>query len=138
LKNKEMRDSLMNESFFYPVFNAMKSCTISIVGIGDMSSKSAFVQEKYISKAEHNILQKKNAVGEICTHYFDVYGNPIESGLNDRVLAIDLKSFKNIPLRIGVACGAEKLSSIIGAARGNFINVLITDLETANALCKML
>ncbi len=138
LENKELRDSLMNESFFSPVYDTMKSCTIAIVGIGDMSSKSAFVQKKYITKAEYDILQRENAVGEICTHYFNVNGKIIESGLNDRVLAIDFVSFKNIPLRIGVACGGEKLSSIIGAARGKLVNVLITDLETATALYKML
>jgi deoxyribonucleoside regulator len=138
LENKELRDSLIHESFFSPVYDTMKACNIAIVGIGDMSSKSAFVQKKYILEGELDILQGENAVGEICTHYFDIKGKIIESGLNDRVLAIDLESFKNIPLRIGVAYGADKLSSIIGAARGKLINVLITDLETANGLCKML
>jgi deoxyribonucleoside regulator len=138
LENKQLRDSLMKESFFSHVYDTMKACTIAMVGIGDMSSKSAFVQKKYISTSEYDILQSKNAVGEICTHYFDVNGKIIESGINDRVLAIDFDSFKNIPLRIGVGSGPEKLSAIIGAARGNLINVLITDLETAHALSKML
>jgi len=138
LENKELRDSLMKESFFSGVYDIMKACTIAMVGIGDMSSKSAFVQKKYISKAEYDILQSKNAVGEVCTHYFDINGKKIESGINDRVLAIDFDSFKRIPLRIGVGSGPEKLSAIIGAARGSLINVLITDLETAHALVKML
>ncbi len=138
LENKLLRDSLMKESFFSPVYETMKACTIAMVGIGDMSSQSSFVQRKYISQAEYDILQNKKAVGEICTHYFDVNGKLIESGLNDRVLAIDIDSFKKIPLRIGVGGGPEKLSAIIGAARGKLINVLITNLETANALLKML
>jgi DNA-binding transcriptional regulator LsrR (DeoR family) len=134
LENKQLRDSLMKESFFTRVYDTMKACTIALVGIGDMSSKSAFVQKKYISKAEYDILQSKNAVGEICTHYFDIKGKIIESGINDRVLAIDFESFKKIPLRIGVGSGPEKLSAITGALRGRMINVLITDLETAKAL----
>lgn len=138
LENKALRDSLMNESFYAPVYETMKACNIAIVGIGDMSSKSAFVQKKYISKTENDILQRKNAVGEVCTHYFDLNGEIIESGLNDRVLAIDLESLKKISLRLGVAYGSEKLSSIIGAAKSKLINVLITDLETATALCNML
>jgi len=137
LQNKQLRDSLMKESFFSSVYDTMKACTVAIVGIGDMSSKSAFVQKKYISKAECDILQSKNAVGEICTHYFDVNGNIIESSINQRVLAIDFDNFKNIPLRIGVGSGPEKLSAIIGATRGSMINVLITDVETANALSKI-
>lgn len=138
LENKELRDSLMKESFFSSVYNTMKACTIAVVGIGDMSSKSSFVQKKYISTEEYNILHKENAVGEICTHYFNINGSIIESGLNDRVLAIDIDSFIKIPLRIGVGCGPEKLSAIAGAVRGKFINVLITDLETANSLMKII
>lgn len=137
LENKELRDSLMKQSFFSPVYDTMKACTIAVVGIGDMSSKSAFVQKKYIAKEEYDILQSKSAVGEICTHYFDIDGSIIESGINDRVLAIDLESFRKIPLRIGVASGSEKLSAIMGAARGNLIDVLITDLETARTLSKI-
>lgn len=138
LENKELRDSLMKESFFSRVYDTMKACTIAMVGIGDMSTQSSFVQRKYISKEEHDILQSKNAVGEVCTHYFDVNGKIIDSGLNDRVLAIDVDSYKKIPLRIGVGSGPEKLSAIMGASRGNLINVLITDLETAKALSKIL
>lgn len=134
LENKELRDSLMRESFFSRVYDTMKACTIALVGIGDMSSKSAFVHRKYMSKSEYDILQSNNSVGEVCTHYFDVDGKIIESGINDRVLAIDIESYKKIPLRIGVGGGTEKLSAIIGAARGSLINVLITDLETAHAI----
>ena len=137
LENKQLRDSLMKESFFSRVYATMKACTIAVVGIGDMSIKSAFVQKKYISKEEYDILQNKKAVGEICTHYFDINGNIIKSGINDRVLAIDFNSFKNIPLRIGIGCGPEKLSAIKGATVGKLINVLITDLETAHALSKL-
>ena len=72
LENKQLRDSLMNESFFSKAYNTMKACTVALVGIGDMSSQSAFVQRKYISKKEYSILKSKNAVGEICTHYFNI------------------------------------------------------------------
>lgn len=134
LENKELRDSLMKEGFFSRVYDTMKACTIALVGIGDMSNNSVFVHRKFISKSEYDILQSNNSVGEICTHYFDINGKIIESGINDRVLAIDINSYKKIPLRIGVGGGTEKLSAIIGAARGSLINVLITDLETAHAI----
>ena len=134
LENKQLRDSLMKEGFLSRVYDTMKACTIALVGIGDMSNNSVFVHRKYISKSEYDILQSNKSVGEICTHYFDVNGKIIESGINDRVLAIDMDSYKKIPLRIGVGGGPEKLSAIIGAARGSLINVLITDLETAHAI----
>lgn len=134
LENPEIKKSLIKESFFTNVYNTMKSCTIAIVGIGNMSSHSAFDQRKHIHKSELEILQANNAVGEICTHYFDINGKIIKSGLEDRVLAISLDDYRNIPVRIGIAYGNEKLSPILGAVRGGLINVLITDLSTANCL----
>jgi len=137
LESPEIRKSLIKENFFTNIYKTMKSCNIAIVGIGDMSSNSAFDQRKYIHKSELEILKANNAVGEICTHYFDINGKIIKSGLEDRVLAIGLNDYKNIPLRIGIAYGDEKLSPILGAVRSGLINVLITDLSTANHLVPM-
>ncbi|ERI93737.1 hypothetical protein HMPREF1982_01500 [Clostridiales bacterium oral taxon 876 str. F0540] len=67
LENKKLCDSLVNE--------VKKACTIAIVGIGNMFAKSSLVQKNYILKSEANIFQNKNAVGEVCTHYFDISGN---------------------------------------------------------------
>lgn len=138
LENKQLRDSLMNENFFSQAYNTMKNCTVAVVGIGDMSSKSAFVQRKFISEKEYSVLQSKNAVGEVCTHYFDINGQIVESGIEDRILAIDFNSFKKIPLRIGIGGGEEKIAAITGAIRGKLINVLITDYDTAKILYQVL
>jgi deoxyribonucleoside regulator len=134
LDNKQLRDSMMNESYFSRVYDTMKACTVAFVGIGDMSNESALKQRKFISMTEYSILQSFGAVGEICTHYFDINGKIIESDVNDRMLAIDYDSFKKIPLRIGIGGGPEKISAILGVIKGQVINVLITDLKTAQAL----
>lgn len=136
VESKQLRDSMLNESFFSQVYETMKKCTVAVVGIGDMSIQSTFVEKKFISEEENNVLQSKNVVGEICTHYFDSKGVIIESGIDDRMFAIDVASFRKIPLRIGVAGGSEKVSAIAGAIRGKLINVLITDYDTAKALQK--
>ena len=81
-------------------------------------------------------LQKKNAIGEICTYYFNADGTIIESGINERVFAIDYESYIKIPIRVGIAGGDEKTQAIIGAIKGRLINVLITDLDTANEVRK--
>jgi DNA-binding transcriptional regulator LsrR (DeoR family) len=134
VENRQLRDSMLAESFFSQVYNTMKKCTVAVVGIGDMSTQSSFVQRTFMSEEEYSVLRSKNAVGEICTHYFNGKGKIVESGINDRVFAIDYASYKKIPLRIGVAGGREKISAIKGAVKGKLINVLITDYDTAKAL----
>ena len=73
-------------------------------------------------------------VGEICTHCFDADGQPVEFPFSNRILAISREDYKNIPTRIGIAGGPEKLAAIRAALRGGYVNVLITDLDTAAAL----
>jgi DNA-binding transcriptional regulator LsrR (DeoR family) len=134
VENKQLRDSMLNESFLSQVFNMMKKCTVALIGIGEIEG---FVGMNLISEEEYSLLQRKNAVGEVCTHFFDINGKIIESSINDRMFAIDHNSFKKIPLRVGVGGGSEKIPAILGAVRGGLINVLITDYDTAKLLDQM-
>ena len=134
LENKELRDALIKEDIYQQAYQSMKACTIALVGIGDRSQDFNSRHPNFISGAELDYLNRNHAVGEVCTHYFDIDGKLIQSGIEDRVLAIDHESLLKIPFRIGVACGVEKVQAIIGAVRGRFINVLITDKETAQQL----
>lgn len=136
VESKQLRDSMLNESFFAQVYQTMKHCRIAFVGIGDIFTTPSFVRKNFMTEEEYGVLESRNAVGEICTHYFDINGTIIESGMNDRVFAIDFNSYKRIPLRIGVAGGKEKGYAITGAANGGLINVLITDYDTAKSLYK--
>ena len=52
----------------------------------------------------------------------------------DQIIAIPLEDYQNIPTRIGVAGGLEKTEAIRAALNGNYVNVLITDFQTANEL----
>lgn len=136
LNSTLLRDSLLKEEFYTDVFDAMKACTIAMVLIGDMNHISSLVETKFISAEELEDLKNKCTVGEVCTHFYDIDGNLITNTINDRVLSIDIDSYKNIPLRVGIGKGKESVQSIIGAAKSKLINVLITDSETADALSK--
>ena len=131
VESRELRDSMLKESFFSQVYDKMKNCTVAVVGIGDMSDESEYVQRSFLTEQECTILRDKKAVGEICTHYFDINGNIIQSDINGRVFSIDHENLNNIPIRIGIGGGAQKVKAIVGAIRSNLINVLITDYDTA-------
>ena len=134
VESRQLRDSMLNEAFFAQVYTKMKNCTVAVVGIGDMSDKSQLIQKNFLTEKESKELKDERAVGEICTHYYDIEGSVINSDINDRVFAIDSDSFKKIPIRIGISGGSEKIDAITGAIRGGLINVLITDYETATAV----
>ena len=47
------------------------------------------------------------------------------------------KDIRKIEYSVGIASGREKTEAIYGALKGNFINVLITDIETGKTLLEM-
>lgn len=136
VENKQLRDSMLRQSFFSQVYDTMKHCTVAFVGIGSFSSQSGFVDKGFLFEEEYRELQDHRAVGEISTFYFDIDGNVIQSGVSERVFAIDYDSYIKIPLRIGVAAGNEKVQAITGAIRSGLINVLITHVDTARTVLK--
>lgn len=116
-----VREAIMKEPFFTETYELIKACNIAVVGIGDgtYGESSADIDA---------------AAGEICTHYYNEAGAPVKTSIDDRVIAVSLDDFLNIPIRIGVAGMKEKVPAIIGAIKGGYINTLITDSETAMLL----
>lgn len=51
--------------------------------------------------------------------------------MNSKIVGIDLEAIHAANYVIGVAAGKFKAEAILGALRGKYINVLITDDDTA-------
>ena len=88
-------------------------------------------------------LRALGVVGEINYHPFDRDGELIDRKelrpLTQRVLAVPPSRLRELSdqygkLVIAVAGGPDKHEAILGAMRGRFANVLVTDEETAEAL----
>jgi DNA-binding transcriptional regulator LsrR (DeoR family) len=84
--------------------------------------------------AERAFFPDKEAVGAICLRPFDADGVEVRQSLGDRVVGVALEQLKKIPRAVGIAGGKPKLPAILGALRGRWINVLITDQFTAKRL----
>jgi len=64
----------------------------------------------------------------------DKDGNPIASNRDPRMMSTTLDELKKLDNVIGTAGGPEKVDSILAALRGGYLNVLITDEDTASAI----
>ncbi|MGL5417512.1 MAG: sugar-binding transcriptional regulator [Clostridium sp.] len=112
------------------IFSASKA-NIALTGIG--TTNAVFASSLWKNYLNDEI-KKKNAVGCIYGYVYDVEGNLIDARINQKVIGVDIDIIKNIPYRVGVTSGKLKGEAIIGALRGKFINVLITDAETATKI----
>ena len=125
-----MRDSAVKEAA--ALFDKLD---IALVGIGSLEpSKILSVSGNIFSRQERDELQRQGAVGDICFRYFNADGEPVKSPLMKRVIGIDLERLRTCKRVVGVAGGNRKVHAILGALRGGFIDVLITEQRAAEAL----
>lgn len=135
VQSSELRDSIIKEPFFMEAYNVVKACDVAIVGIGTSNSQVEHLSPIYGMKKEDMDNQgATNVAGEVSTHFFDAQGNPVILDIQNRIIAITLEDYLNIPVRIGIAGSPVKADAIYAALKGGYINVLITDLETAKIL----
>lgn len=135
LSSPEAIESLLADSSLVEVVQAWRDLSLALVGIGSLEP-SPLLRESGNAVAERDQveLRKLGAVGDICLRFFDADGRLVDSELNRRIVGIDPELIRAVPRRVGVAGGARKYSAIRAALRGGWVNILVTDLATAQRL----
>ncbi len=109
--------------------------TTALVGIGAIDPSPLLAQSGNIfSPQELDLLRQEKAVGDILMRFFDQNGKLVETGLEKRVISMSLEQLSKVSRAVGVAGGSRKYAGILGALRGRWINILITDHFTARRL----
>lgn len=133
----ESRAFFLQDRFVRETLDLFPSISLALVGVGAVApdyktSSSAVV----FSSEELDEALERGAVGDLCLRFFDEQGTPVETALDDSVIGISLERLRQVPRCIAVAGGREKVAAIRGAVQGGWINGLITDRLTAEALVR--
>ncbi len=132
VSSRQAREVLMNDEKIAQVFEKTKSCTVCMLGLGDLSKSSSLYLTGSFSDLELNELKEAGAVGDILSRAYDLNGKPVRTSVSERIIAVELDEIKKIKKRIAFAVGANKVKPIIGATRGGYLSELITDENTAD------
>jgi len=128
---------IMDDKYVKEAVAEFDHITTALLGIGTVEpSKLLAASGNIFSSAELEILRKNGAVGDILLRFFDANGNPVKTSLNNRVFSMNLEQLRKADRSIGIAGGHRKYAAVLGALRGNWINILITDQFTASQLLK--
>jgi deoxyribonucleoside regulator len=132
--NERIREALLSDPIISETFERFAKLTIAVVGIGSSrADQSALVRAGFLSTAEARDLVENGAVGDVCAIQLDAHGVPLKTPLHRRVIGIEPAQLKAVPLRIGVAAGANKGAPLIAALRSRMINALVIDESAAAA-----
>ena len=134
LSSGELRQSLRQEPDVGEIFRMIPLSSMSVVGIGSMNDQATILKNGILNQNDFTFLKMQGAVGDVLSHFLDKNGNPISIELEDRLMSTPLEELRKLDNVIGVAGGARKAEAILAALRGGYLDVLITDEDTAKLL----
>lgn len=129
LDDPATRDALHAHAGIRAVLDLWDRLDVALFGIGGPAWSEAAVGSAILGQIEAG-----HAVGEVLIAPFDIDGRFVAEGLRARTIAFDARNLARVPVTIGVAEGAAKVAPILGALRARVMNVLVTDVRTAEAV----
>ena len=132
-KEKELIEGIDEIS---KVLHMAETADMALIGIGSMQKDSSIIKAGIRTEEEYKELIQKGAVGEIVGRIYDKNGQTVDEDLQRKMIGISLDKISKIPVRVGISYGKDKIEAIKGAIAGGLVNVLVTDVPTAELLLK--
>lgn len=134
ISTEEMAHAIKQENSIQTINRMIKFSGLSVVGIGAMNAEATILKSNILNRDDFAMLERQGAVGDLLCHFIDSEGKTVDSTIDKRLISTPLSELKSLSNVIGVAGGTEKVEAIKAVLKGHYINVLITDDETAQQL----
>ncbi|GCF93115.1 DNA-binding transcriptional regulator [Enterococcus florum] len=136
VNSKKDKTALMKDTFINEVISRTKQANKALFSLGSPSfDRSTIHKAGYFSEDE---LKRIKASGTVCDlvsiAFLNEKGETILEEITDRSIGIDWKDLKSIPEKVCVVGGFEKHKTTKIAIEAGFVDVLITDIDTAEFL----
>jgi DNA-binding transcriptional regulator LsrR (DeoR family) len=133
-ESQAVRDALVHSQPVRGVLEMARTLDMALLSAIDLSADSKAVEYGVITRALCKSLRAAGAVGDVCGHYLDADGEPVDHELAGRTINPPLDDLRRIPSLILAAGGRQKVPVIWAAIRARLCHVLITDEIAASAL----
>lgn len=134
VSSSEVRDALLAERSIQEVFSMTEHADMSVVGIGAAATGATVLRNGIIRESELAVLKMQGAVGDVLNHFYDKDGKPLDTEIEARTISTDIEKLRNMKNVVGVAAGLNKVAALRAVLHGGYLNVLITNAETAEGL----
>ena len=131
-KTDEEKKDYTNLNKFKDTKELWKNLDIAVVGVENYPSISDFTSIPWF----RDKLQKKNAIGEVVNHYFDINGNIIED-LNDNTMHIPVVYLKNTKRIVVITSEDTKSETILGLMRARLVTDIVLTRKAALEIVKI-
>lgn len=131
---KEMARAMDTEKSVRDIEQLIPLSFMTVLGIGALNENATILQAGALTHNDFVFLKRSGAIGDILSHFFDEDGRVLDTDIEERVISTPLRTIAALNNVVGVAAGASKVSAIRAALGGGYLNILISDLTTAEML----
>ena len=133
------RELALRDTHVRQALRALDGLDVAFVGIGPAAVHSSLREgDNFFNTEQLAAVRAQGVVAQVNQRFVDGEGKPVETPLDDLVIGISLPQLRRARRRIAVAGGAAKHTAIAAALSGGWVDVLMTDLQTANYLVSRL
>jgi len=136
LDSSQARKIMEKDSSVAEVFKMAAKINTALIGLSDIGQQSTMIKTGNFSIDDFKYLEGLGIAGDVNLIFINERGQTVANDLDERLLRLPAEKLKDIKNIIGAAFGENKIRVMLGALRGNLINILITDEKTAGQLIK--
>jgi DNA-binding transcriptional regulator LsrR (DeoR family) len=129
-----MRDMLLAQSGLRDVLDRARGADIALVSVGTVGAAATNRRIGLLGEAEAAALAALGVVGDLLCTFLDAQGRPVDHPLNACAVGLPVSDLATLPAAVLTSGGTEKVPIIRAALVGGYVNHLITDEGTAEAL----
>lgn len=134
LSSVELKEALMREPSIQSISRMTALADMSVMSLGSLTEDATTMRNGIIDANDLALLRMEGCVGDILNHFIDSRGEVIPTSIDDRSVSTSLESLCSMKNVVGVAGGAAKVAVLRAALAHDYLNVLITDEQTALGL----
>lgn len=132
----QVRDLLLQEPVLREQMQSLSELDMIVLGVSSLRPNSTIHTSGFFANALEQHDHYRDAVGSLVGRFIDAHGTPVIGPLDGRTIGLPLEALRQVRTRIGVSGGFDKVPALLAALRGGYINVLVTDADTAEGILR--
>ena len=128
---KETRTVLEKDRIVADVLAAARQAEVLCFSLGKVDRESVLVTSGNVTEAEMDGLIAAGAVGDVLGRFFDAEGRIVDRSLDERTVGLSLADLTGHRHTVGIVAGSAKHPAVLSALGAGFLNVIVTDQDTA-------
>ena len=130
-----LRDAALADVHVQRALKLLDKASVVLVGLGPADFHGPLEEnDNFFTAGQLAAERKAGAAGQLHQRFIDRDGKPMRTPLGELVIGISLEQLRKARRRIAVAGGPAKHAALAAALAGRWIDVLVTDVGSANML----